>query len=111
MNADLVVNTTAGAFVAGLLTSVHCVGMCGPVGCLLASSQAKSSQLAFGGCHAARIVAYGGPGVVAGLVGQAPMKAIAASPLILLPWLLVVALVAIGFGLDRKLPRPKFIAA
>ena len=109
MSADLVVNTTAGAFVAGLLTSVHCVGMCGPLGCMLAGRQTASPQLAFGAYHLSRVLAYGTLGLMAGMIGQAPIRAMMSSPLVLLPWLLVVALIAIGFGLDRKLPRPKFL--
>ncbi len=111
MTPDLAVNTTAGAFVAGLLTGVHCVGMCGPMGCLLAGGKSGSSQAAFASYHFTRVAAYGLLGALAGLLGRGPMQAIAVSPLALLPWLLVVALLAIGFGLDRKLPRPKFLAA
>ena len=110
MNPDVVVNTTAGAFVAGLLTSVHCVGMCGPLGCLVGGRQSASSpHLAFGAYHASRILAYGGLGAAAGIIGQAPIQALVRSPLVVLPWLLVIALIAIGFGLDRKLPRPQFL--
>ncbi len=110
MSADLVVNTTAGAFVAGLLTSVHCVGMCGPLGCLLVGRQSNSSpQWAFSAYHASRVISYGLLGLAAGFIGQAPIERMLASPLVLLPWLLVVALIVIGFGLDRKLPRPKFL--
>ena len=109
MSANIVVNTTAGAFVAGLLTSVHCVGMCGPLGCLLAGRQSPSPQLAFGAYHLSRVLAYGALGLVAGVLGQAPIQAMMGSPLVLFPWLLVLALIAIAFGLDRKVPRPKFL--
>lgn len=113
---DLAVNTIAGAFVAGLLTSLHCVGMCGPLGCFLAGSGKNPtasgpgvSLAPFGAYHAMRLLSYGSLGFAAGWVGQAPLRALAASPLVLLPWLLVLALILIGLGLDRKLPRPKFL--
>lgn len=115
MSPDAAVNTTAGAFVAGLLTSVHCVGMCGPVACLLAGSgrptTSQTRHLQFAAYHSARIVAYGALGLVAGMLGSAPMEALAESPLVILPWLLVLALIAIGFGWERKLPRPKALSS
>ncbi len=114
MSPDLaVVNTTAGAFVAGLLTSIHCVGMCGPVACLLAGSgkTATTHHLQTAAYHGGRILAYGVLGLAAGMIGQAPLQSLAGSPLVLLPWLLVIALVIIGLGWDRMLPRPKFLMA
>ncbi len=110
MNADMTVNTTAGAFVVGLLTSVHCVGMCGPLGCLLGGRpSAMSPQWAFGAYHTTRLLAYGALGAIAGFLGRGPLQSMLESPLVLLPWFLVIALVVIGLGFDRKLPRPQFL--
>lgn len=59
------------AFVLGLLGSVHCVGMCGPIA--LALSRHKSRQhLVFErlSYHLGRAVTYAALGTVAGLMGQ-----------------------------------------
>lgn len=112
MNADMAVNTTAGAFLAGLLTSVHCIGMCGPVACLLGGNRPSGAvHVACGAYHGARVFAYGLLGMVAGLLGQVPIQLLGGSGLMMLPWLLVLALLVIGVGWDRKLPRPKFVMA
>lgn len=110
MSPDMVVNTTAGAFMAGLLTSVHCAGMCGPMACLIGAQRSTDSRhLPFAAYHGCRIFAYGLLGIAAGFIGREPLQALAGSPLVILPWLLVLALLIIGLGLDRKLPRPKFV--
>ena len=111
MFAPETVNTAAGAFAAGLATSVHCAGMCGPLACLAGSGGGDSAgdwarRLGAGGYHLGRIASYASIGALAGWLGREPLQALATTPARLLPWALVAALVAIAFGLDKHIPRP-----
>ena len=102
------VHTIAGALIAGLVTSVHCVGMCGPLACGLSSLRATETQrqLSIVAYHASRLTAYSIIGAICGGLGRQPLKWFFDSPLALLPWVLVALLVFLAFGLERKLPKP-----
>lgn len=107
------IDTSAAAFLAGLVTSVHCVGMCGPLSCSWAVSTKSGSSgfLRDTGCyHAARLFAYGLVGAVAGAIGAAPLQFFQHGAGIVLPWLIVVAFAVVGMGLDQKLPKPALLA-
>ncbi len=108
------INTTAGAFAAGLATSVHCVGMCGPLACLAGSGGKGATRggraLGTAGYHLGRLLAYAGVGALAGQLGGAALSAFSATPWRILPWALVAALVAIGLGLEKRIPQPQFVA-
>jgi uncharacterized protein len=102
------VHTTVGALIAGLVTSVHCVGMCGPIACGLSSMPATETQRLLGmtSYHGARLFSYGLIGALCGALGQQPLKWFFDSPAALLPWVLVLVFLIFGFGLEKKLPRP-----
>ena len=102
------VNTALGALVAGLVTSVHCVGMCGPIACGLAAMPSSETErlLAMSSYHATRLTAYGVIGAVCGAIGRQPLEWFFGSPAVLLPWVLVAVFLVFGFGLEKKLPRP-----
>lgn len=102
------VHTTVGALVAGLVTSVHCMGMCGPIACGLASMPANETErlTAMTAYHGARLTAYAVIGALCGMLGQQPLKWFFDSPVVLLPWVLVAVLLVFAFGLEKKLPRP-----
>lgn len=102
------VNTALGALVAGLVTSVHCVGMCGPIACGLAAMPSSETErlLAMSAYHGARLTAYGVIGAVCGAIGRQPLEWFFGSPAVLLPWVLVAVFLIFGFGLEKKLPRP-----
>ncbi len=108
------INTTAGAFAAGLATGVHCAGMCGPLACLAGSGGGAptrwSRALGTGGYHAGRVASYAAVGALAGWLGRAPLEAFSSAPARLLPWALAVALVAIAFGLEKRVPQPRRVA-
>ena len=57
------------------------------------------------GYHGGRILSYTVLGAIAGLIGQEPVKALVKSPAALLPWMLILALLVMGLGLDKRLPR------
>lgn len=102
------IHTTVGALVAGLVTSVHCVGMCGPIACGLAAMPATEAQrlASITSYHSARLASYAVIGGTCGALGQQPLKWFFNSPAVLLPWLLVGILTIFAFGLEKKLPRP-----
>lgn len=97
------VNTVAAAFMAGLVTSVHCAGMCGPVACLAGTGSAGPGSVAL--YHGGRAISYSAIGAIAGLVGKEPVQALFDSPFVVLPWVLVFVLVGVGLGLNKYLPK------
>jgi hypothetical protein len=103
--------SVAGAFVLGLATSVHCVGMCGPLACGVAALPGGEARrmVAAAGYHVGRLVSYGVIGTVCGAIGRQPLRWFFDSPAVLLPWVLVVALVLVALGIHKRLPRPKFV--
>ena len=106
------IDTSAAAFVAGIVTSVHCVGMCGPLSCSWAVGPKgggfmQSTALYHGG----RMVSYGAAGAVAGTLGAVPLAFFQHGAGMVLPWLLVLAFACVGLGLDAWLPKPHFLSA
>jgi sulfite exporter TauE/SafE len=105
------VNSPAAAFVAGLVTSLHCAGMCGPLACSLlpvrrapgetgADAQAVATVY-----HVSRLFGYAVLGALAGGVGRAPLLWLTQSALRWLPWVLVLFFVALALRWDRHLPK------
>lgn len=102
------IHTTMGALVVGLVTSVHCVGMCGPIACGLSAMPASESErmLAATSYHGARLTSYAIIGAICGAIGRQPLQWIFNSPAVILPWILVGVFLVFAFGLEKKLPRP-----
>ncbi len=107
------IDTSAAAFIAGLVTSLHCVGMCGPLSGSWATSAAgkparfiQTTML----YHIARITSYALIGALAGTLGILPLKMFHSGAGIILPWLLVLAFALVGLGLDNWLPKPALLA-
>lgn len=100
--------TLTAALVAGLVTSVHCVGMCGPIACSLGSLRGGESRRLYAATayHTGRLLAYGLVGALCGALGQQVLAPFFDSPAVLLPWFLVVVFLLVATGLHRKLPRP-----
>lgn len=101
------INSPGAAFVAGLVTSLHCAGMCGPLACSLMPrggdrSNAETISTAY---HLARLFGYAVLGAVAGGLGRTPLSWFSQSSFRWLPWLTVVLFVAIAFRWDRHLPK------
>lgn len=68
------IDTTAAAFLAGLVTSLHCVGMCGPLACSWAVARSNSFVRDTAIYHAARLFAYALVGALAGALGTLPVE-------------------------------------
>jgi sulfite exporter TauE/SafE len=100
--------TTAAALVAGLATSLHCAGMCGPIACGLGTlAKTEGERLTAASLyHGTRLVSYGLIGAACGALGRQPLKWFFDSPAVLLPWVMVLVLLVMAFGLDKKVPRP-----
>lgn len=105
------INSPAAAFVAGLVTSLHCAGMCGPLACSLmpvrgtAGQPAADPQTVSTVYHLSRLAGYGALGALAGGLGRAPLTWMSQSALRFLPWVLVLFFVALALRWDRYLPK------
>ncbi len=91
------------ALVAGLLTSLHCMGMCGPLACSLLGGQPKSNLVTFGGYHLGKLVSYTLLGAIAGGIGSRFVSSLTESPTQLLTWSMAAFFFAMAIGMDRYL--------
>ncbi|MFZ1055865.1 MAG: sulfite exporter TauE/SafE family protein [Opitutaceae bacterium] len=101
------VNSPAAAFVAGLITSLHCAGMCGPLACAIMPGRGDKADgnTVSTVYHLARLAAYATLGGLAGGLGRQPLAWASESALRWLPWIMVLFFVALGLRWDRFLPR------
>jgi uncharacterized protein len=106
------VNSPVAAFLAGLITSIHCAGMCGPLACSLMpvrekspSAQTVDGQTVCTIYHVSRLAGYAALGAVGGALGSAPLGWISQSSLRFVPWVLVFFFVALALRWDRFLPK------
>ncbi len=95
------------AFLAGLVTSLHCVGMCGPLACALMPARADDADPSTVASvyHLTRLAGYAGLGALAGGIGRLPLSWLGESAWRYLPWLLVFFFIAVAFRFDQLLPR------
>jgi len=106
------INSPATALVAGVVTSLHCAGMCGPLACALmpvrgpAGRSSADPQTVSTVYHLSRLTSYSILGAIAGGVGGLPLTLVSESALRWLPWLLVVFFVAVALRWDRFIPKP-----
>ncbi len=101
------VNSPAAAFIAGLVTSLHCAGMCGPLACSLMPVRGDRGdpQTVSTVYHVARLTGYAVLGALAGGLGRAPLTWVSQSALRWLPWVLVLFFVALALRWDRHVPK------
>src|SRR5215203_2470176 len=93
--------TPAAAFVAGLATSLHCAAMCGPLACAVRCKPVNY--------HSTRLAAYTAAGALLGGAGWSLRSYFDSSASHWVPWILAAVLVLIGFGLDKRIPQPRFL--
>lgn len=101
------INSPAAAFMAGLVTSLHCAGMCGPLACGLMpvrGDRADANTIATA-YHVSRLAGYAVLGALAGGIGRAPLTWVSQSALRWLPWLLVLFFVGLALRWDRFIPK------
>ena len=95
------------AFLAGLVTSLHCAGMCGPLACAImpAPNERVDASTVSTVYHLARLTGYGVLGALAGGVGRWPLTLLSDSTLRYLPWLFVLFFIAVALRFDQRLPN------
>ena len=101
------VNSPAAAFVAGLVTSLHCAGMCGPLACSLmpVRGECGDAQTVSTVYHLTRLTSYAVLGALAGGLGSLPLTWISHSILRWLPWVTVIFFVALALRWERHIPK------
>jgi len=96
--------TPLAIFTAGVVTSVHCSAMCGPLTCAMLPQ--KDSPTAICAYHAGRAASYMVIGGILGALGRSATAIFTGSPSRFLPWVLIALFVAIGLGLEKRIPMP-----
>jgi sulfite exporter TauE/SafE len=88
--------------------------MCGPLTCAAFganSKSAKQTQIAAGVYHASRLLSYSLIGGSLATLGRAAAKTLFTSPPgRMLPWAFAALFLAIALGLDRYLPKSKYLS-
>ncbi len=100
------VTTPATAFIAGLLTGVHCCGMCGPLTCAVFGRAGSAMAASLTSYHSARLFSYAGIGGLLGAAGGTISGVFDASVTRVLPWAFAVVFLLIGFGVEKLIPVP-----
>lgn len=91
----------AAALVAGILVSLHCVGMCGPLSCaLIGQKKGRSAVSAHAIYHLGRLISYALLGCLAGALGSRVVSWVGENPARFAPWALAAFFVALAFNLD-----------
>src|SRR5436309_7467086 len=96
------VNSPSAACLAGILTSLHCAGMCGPLACSLmpVRGDRADAQTVSTVYHLTRLSGYATLGAMAGGLGATPLTWISQSALRWLPWVLVLFFIALALRWD-----------
>ncbi len=100
---DANITTSLAALIAGLATSVHCTVMCGPLVCAL-----RVRPIEY---HASRAISYSLAGALCGALGGTVAAFLQGGTARLVPWAFAVVLIVLGFGLEKRIPQPRFMAA
>ena len=103
MTIDSEAITLGSIFIAGLATSLHCAGMCGLLTCGLGIAGHGPAIASVGLYHFFRLVGYSVAGAIAGFIGGQLGFTFSINGVSWLPALLVIFLIAIIFGLDKKM--------
>lgn len=101
------INSPAAAAIAGLVTSLHCAGMCGPLACaVMPGSKDRGDPAAVASAYQlARLASYVLLGAVAGGVGRLPLGLLPGALVRWVPWIAVLCFLGLAFRWDRRWPR------
>lgn len=95
------------ALLAGLVTSLHCVGMCGPLSCSACTKSGGQGSLAAAFLyHGSRLISYGLVGMAAGLTGRRLADALSGGATRWMAWVFILFFLAVAVGLDKRLRVP-----
>lgn len=92
----------AAALVAGMVTSLHCVGMCGPLACSVCLRGPGRRVLPLAAYHTARIVSYAAVGALAGAFGRLVAGEFMRPLAGFLPWIFLGFFVGVAAGWDKR---------
>lgn len=98
------------ALLAGMITSLHCVGMCGPLACAACAKGGGGGGLAATFTyHGTRILSYAMAGIAAGLIGRRLSDALMSGMTGWMTWVFVLFFLAVVVGFDKRIrvPMPK----
>jgi len=95
------------ALVAGLVTSLHCAGMCGPLACAACVKKNGTGSLgAAAAYHGCRMLSYAVVGLLAGLIGRVVSDVLLGGATRWVTWAFVVFFVLVATGLDKRMRFP-----
>lgn len=100
------------AVIAGLITSPHCLLMCGPLSCgVLGGPKVTEEESTIGKVlyHCSRVFAYGVIGSIAGLLGYSLAQSMAWDMARIFPWFAAIFLALFACGAHRRLPKPAWL--
>lgn len=89
------------SLIAGLATGAHCAAMCGPMACAF-----RVVPVSY---HFGRLLSYTLAGALCGLLGQAGKFWFKTALARIGPWTLLLVLVLMATGIERRLPFPRFL--
>ncbi len=99
------------ALVAGLVTSLHCAGMCGPLACAACTHPGRQvGQWPAIVYHCTRLVGYAIVGWAAGVVGKPLADVLVGGSTRGMTLLFALFFLAVAAGLDKRLRLPQFTA-
>ncbi|MEM0897481.1 MAG: sulfite exporter TauE/SafE family protein, partial [Verrucomicrobiota bacterium] len=109
MTLDTQSLTIVGALAGGVVTSLHCMAMCGPLACgMMAFQRDTRARLVAGASyHCSRLLSYSLVGGICGGIGASPLSWFFDSPMQLFPWavgLLLLAFALCGGKLKLQIP-------
>lgn len=108
------INTPLAGFIAGLVTSIHCIGMCGPLACAMLPRRpgpGGSPQASIALYHGARVLSYTAVGILAGAIGASVGNLFSFGVSRALPWAFVALFVVFLFGWEKRIPRIPYLSA
>ncbi len=91
------------ALVAGFLVSLHCMGMCGPLTCVMLGSKSQSRAVTLGGYHLGKLFSYATLGGIAGAIGAPLVSSLNTPPAYLLTGSMALFFLLMALGMDRYL--------
>ncbi len=98
--------TPSAAFLAGLVTSLHCAGMCGPLACAILPGTPRGGSEVPTAYQLGRVASYACLGALAGGLGRLPLSWLPAEALRFAPFLAVVFFIGAAFRWDRRWAKP-----
>lgn len=106
------------ALLAGMVTSLHCVGMCGPLACSACAPSTTctacpsncrkpaSSTFSAAVYHSTRMLSYLAAGAAAGFLGERVSEVLLGGATTGMIWVFVLFFLAVVVGLDKRLRFP-----